>query len=85
VVLLGPAVAETLVDVTRVVLKSLTLEEIRAYHGVVDPLDKAGGYDINQHGPIPGGVVASIEGSYSNVMGLPMERLAPILDRALAR
>jgi septum formation protein len=84
VVLLGPGVALSFVEVTRVFLKPLTVKEIRAYHRAVDPLDKAGGYDINQPGPIPGGVVASIEGSYSNVMGLPMERLSPILDRVLA-
>jgi len=85
VVLLGPGVDLTFVEVTRVLLKPLTLEEIRAYHRAVDPLDKAGGYDINQPGPISGGVVASIEGSYSNVMGLPMERLRPILDGVLGR
>ena len=68
------------VEVTEVVLKPLAAAEIRAYHAAVDPLDKAGGYDINEHGPLPGGVVASIRGSYSNVMGLPMERLVPRLE-----
>ena len=67
----------------KVSLKALGDAEIRAYHAAVDPLDKAGGYDINAHGPIPGGVVASIDGSYSNVMGLPMERLVPVLERFL--
>jgi len=77
--LLGEEEAESFVEVTSVLLKSLATHEIRAYHAVVDPLDKAGGYDIHQHGPLSGGVVDSIKGSYSNVMGLPMERLAPFL------
>jgi len=77
--LLGAEVSELFVEVTSVLLKPITTHEIQAYHAVVDPLDKAGGYDIHQHGPLPGGVVASIEGSYSNVMGLPMERLSPLL------
>jgi len=84
VALVGPDVDVSFVEVTCVVLKPLTMAEIRAYHRAVDPLDKAGGYDIDQPGPIPGGIVSSINGSYSNVMGLPMERLGPILDRVLA-
>ncbi|MBN2491501.1 MAG: septum formation protein Maf [Planctomycetes bacterium] len=84
VALLGDGVEEVFCEVTAVRLKRLTDAEIRAYHAAIDPLDKAGGYDIDAHGPIAGGVVASIEGSYSNVMGLPMERVAPLLGRCLA-
>jgi septum formation protein len=83
VALLAGGAVETFFEVTTVRIKALEDAEIRAYHDAVDPLDKAGGYDINAHGPIPGGVVASIEGSYSNVMGLPMERLVPVLERYL--
>jgi septum formation protein len=81
--LLAGGAEETFCEVTAVRIKALGDAEIRAYHEAVDPLDKAGGYDINAHGPIPGGVVASIDGSYSNVMGLPMERLVPVLERFL--
>lgn len=71
---------ESLTATTAVRLRPLTLEQVRAYHAAVDPLDKAGAYDINQHGPLAGGVVESIEGSYSNVMGLPMEHVIPRLE-----
>ena len=50
--------------------KRLDDETIRAYLTRVDPLDKAGGYDIDQHGDM---IVAGLQGSRSNVMGLPGE------------
>jgi len=70
---------ESLVVTTVVHIRALTPEQVRAYHAAVNPLDKAGAYDINQHGPFAGGVVESIVGSYSNVMGLPMEQVVPRL------
>lgn len=82
--LLGRKMSEDFTEATTVHVKSLSPGEIQAYHAAVDPLDKAGGYDIDEHGPLSGGVIASITGSYSNVMGLPMERLTPILQRCLS-
>jgi len=38
----------------------------------MNPLDKAGAYAIQEHGEM---LVAKTEGSYSNVVGLPLERL----------
>ncbi len=38
----------------------------------MNPLDKAGGYAIQENGEL---VVESISGSYTNVVGLPVERL----------
>lgn len=63
------------VETTRVSVRPLSRTEIAAYHAAVTPLDKAGAYNIDEPGPIAGGVVESIEGSYTNVMGLPIERL----------
>ncbi len=80
----GGVLSEDFTEATTVLVKPLSQREIQAYHAVVNPLDKAGGYDIDEHGPLPGGVIASINGSYSNVMGLPMERLTPILQRWLS-
>lgn len=71
---------EAFVEETQVRMRSLTPAEIAAYHDVVNPLDKAGAYNIDEHGPLPGGVVEAIEGSFVNVMGLPLERLAPRLS-----
>lgn len=59
-----------------VVFKSLTTDDIRRYLAEVNPLDKAGGYDINDHGDL---LVERCEGSVSNVSGLPLERLSPLL------
>jgi septum formation protein len=43
---------------------------IDKYLSKVNPLDKAGGYDINQHGQL---IIESYSGSYTNIMGLPRE------------
>lgn len=58
--------------ITEVIFKPLTEAEIRAYHQLVNPLDKAGAYGIQEHGDL---IVDHYEGSWTNVMGLPMERL----------
>jgi septum formation protein len=44
----------------------------------VETLDKAGAYAIQEHGS---GIVERIDGSYSNVVGLPVERLRATLQR----
>ena len=69
-------------DVTEVVFKTLTDDDIRAYHALVNPLDKAGAYGIQEHG---GRIIAGHEGSWTNVMGLPMEKLAAALRDIKAR
>lgn len=61
-------VAET----TAVTFRALTPAEIRAYLRATSPLDKAGGYGIQDRGQA---IIHSIQGSYSNVVGLPLERL----------
>ncbi len=63
---------------TRVVFKLLDDAAIAAYHAVCDPLDKAGGYGVQDGTGI---ILERMEGSFSNVMGLPMEELAPRLRR----
>ena len=50
----------------------LTAEQVRRYLALINPLDKAGAYAIQEHGEL---VVAEIVGSYSNVVGLPVERV----------
>lgn len=61
-----------LLEKTRVKFKKLDATEIREYLELINPLDKAGGYAIQEHGDL---IVERIIGSYSNVVGLPMERL----------
>ncbi len=57
---------------TQVTFRSLTEPAIRRYLETVHTLDKAGAYAIQEKGEM---LVASIDGSYSNVVGLPLERL----------
>ena len=59
-------------EVSRVTLEPLSDDEIRRYHEAVDPLDKAGACGIQETAGI---LRVRIEGSESNVMGLPIERL----------
>jgi septum formation protein len=57
---------------TRVRFRDLTDTEIERYIATGEPADKAGSYAIQGLGVC---FVASIEGSYSNVVGLPLCRL----------
>lgn len=61
---------------TAVTMRDYSDEEIVAYVATGDPFDKAGAYAIQHPGFHP---VASLKGSYSNVVGLPL----PHLVRAL--
>lgn len=58
---------------TAVTFSQLEEEEIDYYVTTSLPLDKAGGYGIQEWIGLVG--VTSIEGSYTNVMGLPTEAL----------
>lgn len=64
------------VDKTRVHLVPMTEQEIDAYVVTGEPLDKAGAYGIQGMG---GMFVDRIDGSYSNVVGLPMSMLRIML------
>ncbi len=86
----------TFADTTRVWMRPLTEKRIHDYLRKIDPSDKAGerlnypdewqrrhgflswagAYAIQQ-----GDIIERIEGSYSNVMGLPAERLGATLER----
>ncbi|HPQ66762.1 MAG TPA: Maf family protein, partial [bacterium] len=48
------------------------------YFALVDPLDKAGAYAVQEHGEL---LIDRVEGSYSTVIGLPLESLVSILER----
>lgn len=59
-------------EVTDVTFRPLDAVKIRRYLTKVNPLDKAGAYAIQEEGD---SIVESIAGSYTNVVGLPVERL----------
>lgn len=62
---------------TAVLFRDLSDEEISAYVATGDPLDKAGAYAI-QNGAA--GMVRRIDGSYSNVVGLPLCEVIEALE-----
>lgn len=57
---------------TRVTFKPLDDAGIRHYLTLINPLDKAGAYAAQEHGEV---ILAKVEGAWSNVVGLPVERL----------
>jgi len=63
---------------TRVRFRSLSIEEIQAYIATGDADDKAGAYGIQGLG---GALLAEIQGSWTNVMGLPLEEVIEQLAR----
>jgi len=70
----------TAYDKTRVYMRPLSDEEIKKYFKRISPLDKAGSFDIQGRGRI---FIDRIEGSFSNVVGLPIEKLARILKKTV--
>lgn len=62
---------------TDVTFHPLDAGQIREYLSQINPLDKAGAYAIQEHGEK---LVAEISGSYSNVVGLPVEFLKVVLE-----
>ncbi len=62
---------------SRVKFKALSAEDIASYVDRVKPFDKAGAYGIQDNE-----VVEKYRGSYNNIVGLPTERLAVVLNRA---
>jgi len=83
-VLTGWALAtpEELIDgvvESRVEMRAISAEEARAYADSGEPLDKAGAYAIQGDG---GRFVTRLEGSRSNVIGLPLEVVVPLLEQS---
>jgi len=64
---------------TRVFFKPLTEEEIEAYIATGCPFDKAGAYAIQGGAAY---MVRGIEGSYTNVVGLPLCEVVEVLRQA---
>ena len=63
---------------TQVGFRSLSTDQIRDYLKRIHPLDKAGAYAIQEGGER---IVSWMEGSLSNVVGLPLESLESALQR----
>ena len=65
-----PTAPEVLVGMSSVKFKELNDLIIDDYFSRVDPMDKAGAYDIDQHGDM---IIESFDGSLTNIIGLPSE------------
>ena len=65
-------------DISRVRFRRLNRVMIRNYIAKVDPLDKAGAYAAQGSGAE---IIAKIEGSFTNVVGLPMEKTIAALAK----
>jgi septum formation protein len=76
------AVAEALHVITHVTFKPLTDELIRSYHSQVNPLDKAGAYGIQGCTEM---ILDHMIGSFTNVVGLPVEEVSAVLRKLLYR
>jgi septum formation protein len=73
----------TFSETTRVTFDNLSEEEIDYYVKEFKPFDKAGAYGIQEWIGLTG--ITSIEGSYFNVMGLPVQKLYRELKRYIEK
>jgi septum formation protein len=62
---------------SRVRFRSIPEAVIAAYVATGEPMDKAGAYAIQGRGGL---LVESVEGSWTNVVGLPIERIPTLLS-----
>ena len=67
-------------ETTRVTFRILTDDAIDRYIEAVDVMDKAGAYAIQEYGE---DLIETIDGSFTNVIGLPVERLTETLHYVL--
>ena len=68
----GGAQERAFVEQTRVHFHRRNELEMRAYLRRIQPLDKAGAYSAQDDSGV---MIARVEGSFTNVIGLPMEKL----------
>ena len=63
---------------THVLMRSLSANDCKKYWNTGEPLDKAGGYAIQGLGST---FIEKIDGSFSNVVGLPILETSQLLDQ----
>ena len=71
-------VVERAAIVSAVRFRTLADAEVERYIATDEPYDKAGGYAIHGDG---GDFIAAVEGSTTNVMGLPIDEVLDALRR----
>lgn len=82
-VITGVAIVNSIVAkeavVSTVNFKPLTDDEITGYISTGEPLDKAGAYAIQGQGAF---MISSYQGSYSNIVGFPLDTVKDLLIQA---
>lgn len=68
--------SQLVTELSHVTFRRLAERDITAYFAKVNPLDKAGAYAAQGNGA---DIIERIDGSYTNVIGLPMERTLELL------
>lgn len=68
-------------EMTLVKFHRLNREQREGYLKRINPLDKAGAYAVQEHGHL---IIEELDGSFTNVVGLPVERLTRELKSFLA-
>lgn len=58
--------------ISKVTFRELSAEMIDLYYEKVNPLDKAGGYAVQQEREM---IIEGIEGDYSTIVGMPIDRV----------
>jgi septum formation protein len=74
---------ETIYEVSKVTFTHLSEEAIRYYISNYKPFDKAGAYGIQEWIGLIG--ISKIEGSYTNVVGLPTEKVYRYLSQNMIK
>ncbi len=70
---------QSVININKVWFRPLTKKECEEYCRQFKPLDKAGAYGIQD---LAAGFISRFEGSYSSVMGLPLEESRKLLQDA---
>lgn len=77
VVRFHPAKTRAFTEATTVYFRKLSDDRVDEYLALTNPLDKAGGYAAQENADM---LIERIDGSISNVIGLPVETLKMALD-----
>lgn len=78
VCIIGPPKKISFAEISEVRFRELSESAIANYFRVVNPMDKAGAYAAQGTGQ---SIIESVEGSFTNVIGLPMERMTEVLAK----
>ncbi len=63
-------------EISHVTFRPLSVDDMHRYMQLVNVMDKAGAYAIQEHGEL---IIEKIEGDYDNIVGLPVTRLLQVL------